>query len=55
VLGTLGADPADQAGLKARAQAPRPLDDAEGRLAGRWRHRLRLSIGFQVQQQQRAF
>ena len=55
LLHALTADPANEPRLKVRAQPPCPLRGRQGRLAGCRGRRLRLAIGFQIQQQQRAF
>ena len=55
LLQSFTAYPPDQAGLEARPQAPRPLRGREWRLARRGRGGLRLTVGLEIEQQQRAF
>ncbi len=55
LLGTLVADPADEAQLEPRAQTARPLRHRERLFAGARGHGRRLLIGLEVEQQQRAF
>ena len=55
LLQTFAAYPANQAGLKTRPQSARPLRGRERRLTRRRRSWLRLAVGLQIEQQQRAF
>ena len=55
LLDALAADPANEADLVTRAQPPCPLLHRERPLAGRRGERLRLLVGLEIEQQQRAF